>query len=173
VLAEAEGGAAKTLESLGISLQAVRAQLEELIGHGDTVSAEPLPFAPRAKKVFELALREAVQLGDNAIGTEHILLALVREGEGVAAQVLRQFGADLDQVVSLRREARGRLSDPPPTEAPAAREARQGFGKRFVPARCASCGVSSPDCGTLFTRPSGVLVCEHCIPTDPPDSPPV
>src|ERR687889_348967 len=95
---EGEGVAAKALESLGISLEAVRAQVEEIIGQGQQAPSGHIPFTPRAKKVLELSLREALQLGHNYIGTEHILLGLIREGEGVAAQVLVKLGADLTRV---------------------------------------------------------------------------
>ncbi|HLF40532.1 MAG TPA: ATP-dependent Clp protease ATP-binding subunit [Acidimicrobiia bacterium] len=95
---EGEGVAAKALESLGISLEAVRAQVEEIIGQGGSSPSGHIPFTPRAKKVLELSLREALQLGHNYIGTEHILLGLIREGEGVAAQVLVKLGADLSRV---------------------------------------------------------------------------
>jgi ATP-dependent Clp protease ATP-binding subunit ClpC len=95
---EGEGVAAKALESLGISLEGVREQVEEIIGQGQTAPAGHIPFTPRAKKVLELSLREALQLGHNYIGTEHILLGLIREGEGVAAQVLQKLGADLNRV---------------------------------------------------------------------------
>ena len=95
---EGEGVAAKGLESLGISLEAVRAQVEEIIGQGQQAPSGHIPFTPRAKKVLELSLREALQLGHNYIGTEHILLGLIREGEGVAAQVLVKLGADLSRV---------------------------------------------------------------------------
>src|SRR6187397_3357454 len=95
---EGEGVAAKALESLGISLEAVREKVEETIGPAGTAASGAPPFTPRAKKVLELSLREALQLGHNYIGTEHILLGLVREGEGVAAQVLFKRGADLDRV---------------------------------------------------------------------------
>ena len=95
---EGEGVAAKALESLGISLEAVRAQVEEIIGQGQQAPSGHIPFTPRAKKVLELSLREALQLGHNYIGTEHILLGLIREGEGVAAQVLVKLGADLNRV---------------------------------------------------------------------------
>src|SRR3712207_6220983 len=95
---EGEGVAAKALESLGISLEAVRAQVEEIIGQGQQAPSGHIPFTPRAKKVLELSLREALQLGHNYIGTEHILLGLIREGEGVAAQVLVKLGADLSRV---------------------------------------------------------------------------
>jgi ATP-dependent Clp protease ATP-binding subunit ClpC len=95
---EGDGIAAQALESLGISLEAVRDRVEEKIGpSGSDLTGSP-PFTPRAKKVLELSLREALQLGHNHIGTEHILLGLVREGEGVAAQVLVGLGADLLRV---------------------------------------------------------------------------
>jgi ATP-dependent Clp protease ATP-binding subunit ClpC len=97
---EGEGVAAKALESMGISLDAVRAQVEEIIGQGQQAPSGHIPFTPRAKKVLELSLREALQLGHNYIGTEHILLGLIREGEGVAAQVLVKLGADLNRVRS-------------------------------------------------------------------------
>ena len=95
---EGEGVAAKALESLSISLEAVRAQVEEIIGQGGSSPSGHIPFTPRAKKVLELSLREALQLGHNYIGTEHILLGLLREGEGVATQVLVKLGADLGKV---------------------------------------------------------------------------
>ena len=95
---EGEGVAAKSLESLSISLEAVRAQVEEIIGQGGSSPSGHIPFTPRAKKVLELSLREALQLGHNYIGTEHILLGLLREGEGVATQVLVKLGADLGKV---------------------------------------------------------------------------
>ncbi len=94
LLRERDGIAAKALASLGISLEAVRAQVEEIIGRGTAAPTGHIPFTPRAKKVMELSLREALQLGHNYIGTEHILLGLLREGEGVAAQVLVKLGAD-------------------------------------------------------------------------------
>jgi ATP-dependent Clp protease ATP-binding subunit ClpC len=95
---EGEGVAAKSLESLGVSLESVRSQVEEIIGQGQQAPSGHIPFTPRAKKVLELSLREALQLGHNYIGTEHILLGLIREGEGVAAQVLVKLGADLNRV---------------------------------------------------------------------------
>ena len=95
---EGEGVAAKALDSLSINLDAVRQQVEEIIGQGQAAPTGHIPFTPRAKKVLELSLREALQLGHNYIGTEHILLGLIREGEGVAAQVLQKLGADLNRV---------------------------------------------------------------------------
>jgi ATP-dependent Clp protease ATP-binding subunit ClpC len=99
LLRESDGVAGRTLDALGISLPAVRARVEEIIGR----SSEPLPggqmpFTPRAKKVLELSLREAINLGHNYIGTEHLLLGLIREGEGVAPQVLVGMGAELTAV---------------------------------------------------------------------------
>lgn len=98
LILEGEGVAAKAIENLGISLEDVRLQVEKIIGRGEATSMGHIPFTPRAKKVLELSLREALQLGHNYIGTEHILLGLIREGEGVAARVLINLGADLERV---------------------------------------------------------------------------
>jgi ATP-dependent Clp protease ATP-binding subunit ClpC len=122
---EGEGVAAKALESLGISLEAVRQQVEEIIGQGQSEPTVHIPFTPRAKKVLELSLREALQLGHNYIGTEHILLGLIREGEGVGAEVLTKQGATLDRVrlqlmeliTSAPPEA-GLAEEPSPEEGP-------------------------------------------------------
>ena len=95
---EGEGVAAKSLENLGISLDAVREQVQEIIGQGQQAPPGQIPFTPRGKEVLELSLREALQLGHTYIGTEHILLGLIREGEGVAAHVLHKLGADLNRV---------------------------------------------------------------------------
>jgi hypothetical protein len=98
LISEGGGVAARALESLGIGLDAVRQQVEEIIGQGQQAPSGHIPFTPRAKKVLELSLRESMQLGHTYIGTEHILLGLVREGDGVAAQVLVRLGADLNRV---------------------------------------------------------------------------
>jgi ATP-dependent Clp protease ATP-binding subunit ClpC len=95
---EGQGVAAEALESLGISLDAVRQQVEQIIGQGQQAPSGKIPVTPRAKKVLELSLREALALGHNYIGTEHILLGLVREGDGVAARVLVDLGGDLNRV---------------------------------------------------------------------------
>ena len=120
---EGEGVAARALESLGISLDAVRQQVQEIIGQGEEAPSGHIPFTPRAKKVLELSLREALQLGHNYIGTEHILLGLIREGDGVAAQVLVKLGADLNrvrqQVIQLLHGYQGKELEPgrwPPRE---------------------------------------------------------
>ncbi len=118
LLSEREGVAGEALRSLGISLEAVRHDVEEIIGKGKSGPSGQIPFTPRAKKVLELSLREALQLGHNYIGTEHILLGLVREGEGVAAQVLVKRGAGLttvrEHVVELVRQRPP--GEPPPGE---------------------------------------------------------
>ena len=144
---EGEGVAAKALESLGISLEAVRAQVEEIIGHGGHAPSGHIPFTPRAKKVLELSLREALQLGHNYIGTEHILLGLIREGEGVAAQVLVKLGADLSRV---RQQVIQLLSG----YAGAKEGAPQGGGAVTDSAEAArSCSTSS-DATSLSSRPT-------------------
>jgi ATP-dependent Clp protease ATP-binding subunit ClpA len=97
VIRQGDSVAARALESLGISLQAVRREVEEIIGQSQQVPSEVIPFTPRSKKVLELALRESLQLGDNYIGPEHILLGLIRESDGVAAQVLVKLGAGLSR----------------------------------------------------------------------------
>jgi ATP-dependent Clp protease ATP-binding subunit ClpA len=122
---EGEGVAARALESLGISLDAVRQQVEEIIGRGQQAPSGHIPFTPRAKKVLELSLRESQQLSHNYIGTEHILLGLIREGNGVAAQVLVKLGAQLNlvrqQVIQL---VHGRQAEERVSAASAARELR-------------------------------------------------
>jgi hypothetical protein len=119
LLREEEGLAARVLESLDITVEEVRAQVARIVGQGDEVTTGQIPFTPRAKKVLELALREALSLGHNYIGTEHILLGLVRENEGVAARILLDFDADADVV---RDEVIRALSSPswsgPPTHVP-------------------------------------------------------
>ena len=163
LIREQDGIAAKALESLNISLEDVHAQVEDLIGKGTFVPTGHIPFTPRAKKVLELSLREALQLGHNYIGTEHILLGLIREGEGVAAQVLLNLGADLEKVRSAviqllsghygkqaeaGEERRGgggavdaRRVRPQPHAAGARRQARPGHRSRATrsSASCRSC----------------------------------
>ena len=133
LISEQEGVAARTLDQLGISLDAVRGKVEGIIGAGGDVPSGHIPFTPRAKKVLELSLREALQLGHNYIGTEHILLGLIREGEGVAAQVLVNLGAELAAVrqgviqqLSGYKAGQGRPGGPGPgpRETPAVAKAR-------------------------------------------------
>jgi ATP-dependent Clp protease ATP-binding subunit ClpA len=126
LLREGEGVAAKALESLGLHLEAVRHQVEEIIGKGQQVPSGHIPFTPRAKKVLELSLREALQLGHDYIGTEHILLGLLSEGEGVAAQVLVRLGADLkrvrQQVIQVLHSGQGEAAGAGPRRVMATRE---------------------------------------------------
>jgi ATP-dependent Clp protease ATP-binding subunit ClpC len=133
---EGEGVAAKALESLGISLEAVRQQVEEIIGQGQSAPTGHIPFTPRAKKVLELSLREALQLGHNYIGTEHILLGLIREGEGVAAQVLQKLGADLNrvrqQVIQLLSGYTGGKEAVPGEQAPQGSMVLDQFGRNLT-----------------------------------------
>jgi hypothetical protein len=117
-----EGLAARLLESLGIGIEDVRAQVARIIGQGDEMPTGQIPFTPRAKKVIELSLREAMALKHDYIGTEHILLGIVRENEGVAARILLDFDADADTV---RNEVIRMLSGSPVGEKPPRRSARR------------------------------------------------
>ncbi len=113
LLREEEGLAARVLEGLDVTLEEARAQVVRIVGRGDEVGEGQIPFTPRAKTVLELSLREAMGLGHNYIGTEHILLGLVRENEGVGAEILRDFDADPE---TIRREVVGIASGPAPGE---------------------------------------------------------
>ena len=137
LLREEEGLAARVLESLDITVERVRAQVVRIVGSGEEVTSGQIPFTPRAKKVLELALREALSLGHNYIGTEHILLGLVRENEGVAARILLDFDADSEKI---RNEVIRMLSGPrrPPPgrwlRAPAPGSGRAGRGQEVLEA---------------------------------------
>src|ERR671914_788127 len=126
LLREEEGLAARVLESLDITVERVRSQVVRIVGSGEEVTAGQIPFTPRAKKVLELALREALSLGHNYIGTEHILLGLVRENEGVAARILLDFDADSEKI---RNEVIRMLSGPGGRQRAGA-GAQQGEGKK-------------------------------------------
>jgi ATP-dependent Clp protease ATP-binding subunit ClpC len=147
---EGDGVAARALASLEISLEAVRGRVEEIIGQGQAAPTGHIPFTPRAKKVLELALREALQLGHTYIGTEHILLGLVREGEGIAAQVLVELGAGLERVRQVViDQLAGYAAGPEPgrsggaemTAAVSEPEAVETLPARDVPT-CGTCGSS-------------------------------
>jgi ATP-dependent Clp protease ATP-binding subunit ClpC len=127
LLREEEGLAARVLESLDITVERVRAQVVRIVGSGEEVTSGQIPFTPRAKKVLELALREALSLGHNYIGTEHILLGLVRENEGVAARILLDFDADSEKI---RNEVIRMLSGPGGRQGRAAAQGQQGEGKK-------------------------------------------
>ena len=106
LLREQEGLASRVLESLGIAIDEVRGQVARIVGQGEDVTSDVIPFTPRAKKVLELALREALSLGHNFIGTEHVLLGIVRENSGVASRILLDFGADAEAVRARTAELR-------------------------------------------------------------------
>jgi ATP-dependent Clp protease ATP-binding subunit ClpC len=136
---EGEGIAALALAQLDISLERIRSDVEAIVGRGSKPQSGHIPFTPRAKKVLELSLREALQLGHSYIGTEHILLGLVREGEGVAAQVLERLGADLDRV----RETVVELL--PGSSESAGRSPRRRRGRRIVEEEPSGSPVASED----------------------------
>jgi ATP-dependent Clp protease ATP-binding subunit ClpC len=127
LLREEEGLAARVLESLDITVERVRAQVVRIVGSGEEVTSGQIPFTPRAKKVLELALREALSLGHNYIGTEHILLGLVRENEGVAARILLDFDADSEKI---RNEVIRMLSGPGGRRQGQGAAGQQGEGKK-------------------------------------------
>src|SRR5688500_13552611 len=127
LLREEEGLAARVLESLDITVERVRAQVVRIVGSGEEVTSGQSPFTPRAKKVLELALREALSLGHNYIGTEHILLGLVRENEGVAARILLDFDADSEKI---RNEVIRMLSGPGGRRSGSGQGQAAGEGKK-------------------------------------------
>jgi len=129
LIREGEGVAAKALEALGISLDTVRQQVEQIIGQGQQAPSGHIPFTPRAKKVLELSLRESQQMGHNYIGTEHILLGLIHPGDGVARQVLVKLGADPNRV---RQQVIRLLQEHSAEESVSARSAAQEL--RLLPA---------------------------------------
>jgi len=145
LLREEDGLAARALAAMGIGLDVVRREVRQIIGPGEGQEAGHIPFTPRAKKVLELSLREALTLGHNYIGTEHILLGLVREGEGVAAQVLMKMGADLNrvrqEVIILlhgqREEEPGAAETPGESPAPEERPHPSTAGHLSQPVRVA------------------------------------
>ena len=141
-----DGLAAKALTSLGVSLEPARRQVEEIIGQGQGIIPGHIPFTPRAKKVLELSLREALQLGHNYIGTEHILLGLIREGEGVAAQVLQKLGADLNRV---RQTVVQLLSEYVELAEPSGAEAVGAFTEGVSPTS-EPLGDDAPTCPNCF-----------------------
>jgi ATP-dependent Clp protease ATP-binding subunit ClpC len=176
LLAEHEGVASRALESLEVSLATARAQVEKIIGRGGSAPSDQIPFTPRAKKVLELSLRESLQLGHNYIGTEHILLGLVAEGEGVAAQVLGKLGVDLDRARAEVLELLGDGTEPPDASglhpvvsAPAESETEEW---QVVPRsrppgevgmrRCVFCGRGAVEVETLVVAPRA-CICGDCL----------
>ena len=169
LIQEVEGIAAQALRELDISLKAAREKVAETIGVQVTSASGSPPFTPRAKKVLELALREALQLGHSYIGTEHLLLGVVREGEGVGAQVLISLGADLSavrqRVIRLLAEAHGVVPSgvdtglSPRPLAPGSRTA--GFRRTGLVA-CSFCGLAPPESGQLIAG-DNAFICERCV----------
>jgi hypothetical protein len=161
---EADGVAARALAQMGISVDHVREKVEEIVGPAGMAHGGSPPFTPRAKKVLELSLREALQLGHNYIGTEHILLGLVREGEGVAAQVLVMLGGDLTQVRQSVMQVLGGESGPGEGGPwrPTTRRAAGGVVRRAGIVGCSFCHRQPPDTGKLVAG-TDAFVCEHCI----------
>jgi hypothetical protein len=163
-ISEDDGVAARALESLDISLAAARSKVQETIGVAATAPLESPPFTPRAKKVLELALREALQLGHSYIGTEHILLGLVREGEGVAAQVLISLGADLGRV---RQQViwfmSGQGGEPDLSTEPASRHEIRALRAIVRPEPwCSLCGRELWEFDHFVSARSGAI-CSECI----------
>lgn len=161
LIQEGEGVAARALAELGVSLEGARAEVEEMIGlPGVRPSGSP-PFTPRAKKVLELSLRESVQLGHSYIGTEHVLLGLVREGEGVGAQVLVSLAGDPDRVrQQVMRILPGSGGGDPTGQATVPPRVLRAGDPRVV--LCSFCGRGSPDSGQLVSG-THAYICEHCI----------
>ena len=126
LLRDQEGLAARVLDSFQVTVEEVRAQVARIVGEGEEVTTGQIPFTPRTKKVLELSLREALSLGHNYIGTEHILLGIVRENEGVAARILLDFGADAERV---RNEVIRMLSDPGRTSMETASAVSESSGR--------------------------------------------
>ncbi len=167
---ESDGIAARALAELDISLDVVREKVEEMIGPSVSAPVGSPPFTPRAKKVLELALREALRLGHNYIGTEHMLLGLVREGEGVAAQVLVSLGADF---VSVRQHVVALLSGTEQSEGPGGtwgpRVSLQRFGARRTLGRSPGGHPTCSFCGRdlwevkRYVSASEVMICEECV----------
>jgi len=166
LLDEGEGVAAQALTQLGISREDVRRGVQEILKLPETVHTDSTPFTLRAKKVLELSLREALQLGDSDIDTEHLLLGIVREGEGVAAQVLVSLGADLlrvrQTVVQLLRGPSAEEATPQVGQLSATTStvtAREPGARGMA---CSFCGRRPPHSGQLFSG-TDASICEHCV----------
>jgi hypothetical protein len=160
LIQEEDGVASVALVQLGISLEDVRARVHDVVGASITGGSGSPPFTPRAKKVLELALREALQLGHNYIGTEHILLGLVREGDGVAAHVLVGLGLDLTQV---RQQVLRLLSGHGGTGSEITQDASPGTPRFGGIVACSFCGRRPPDSGRLVSGRGGAFICQRCL----------
>ena len=164
---EGEGIAAQVLESAGISLEAARAKVAAIVGPGASSPSGHIPFTPRAKKVLEMALREAIQLGDNFIGTEHLLLGLLREGQGVAVDVLQNSGADLrrlrEQVIDLAGGQRTTLFEAEEPDRPGRLKPEiQPSSSARASLHCSFCNEPQDRVAKLIAGP-GVYICDRCV----------
>jgi len=169
LLGERDGVAARALATLEITPEGVLEMVQEIVGSAGTVPTGSPPFTPRAKKILELALREALQLGHNYIGTEHMLLGVVREGEDVAAQILVHFVGDLGRVrhaVMQLLVSQGGPEETRPVEQVELRQrgwiSRSPGGTRARIVWCSFCGRRPPDAGQLVSS-ADAFICEHCI----------
>lgn len=160
---EGDGVAAKALASLDITLEAVREKVEQTIGMASSMPASSPPYTPRAKKVLELSLREALQLHHSYIGTEHLLLGLVREGEGVAAQVLISLGADLGRVRQRVILLMSGNDYEPDLASRTAGVALEFHGEVAKLVACSFCGQQPPMTGPVVSGEKGAFICSHCV----------
>lgn len=158
LISEGEGVAAKALESLGVSLEAVRAKVEQTIGIAERAPRGSPLFTPRAKKVLELSLREALQLGHSYIGTEHILLGLVREGEGTASRILIGLGAEPGAVrIRVIDTMSGHIPNPEPGTSPT-----ESSRHLWQSVTCSFCGRQHPDSVKVVVH-GNAAICEPCV----------
>jgi hypothetical protein len=154
---EGEGVAARALDQVGVSLDEARRQVEEMVGAAGAAPPGSPPFTARAKRVMELALREALQLGHNYIGTEHLLLGLIREGDGVASRVLTGLGVDLGH---LRSEVLHLLSGFQSAALPGQKPLLRRYGELVA---CSFCGRRPPESGRLVSGRGRAYICELCL----------
>jgi hypothetical protein len=162
LIREEDGIAAKALQRMGIALEDARAKVAEMIGLSDSTPPTGPPFTPRAKKVLELALREALQLGHNHIGTEHMLLGVVREGEGVGAQVLVNLGAGLAETRMTVLSMLNQAASAPDRPQDLPRRAPRVASDRGLVLRCSFCNQEPPATGRMIVG-TNAFICEHCI----------
>ena len=163
LIREEDGTASRVLNQLDISLDAVRSGARGSVGLGGGPPTGSPPFTPRAKKVMELSLREALQLGHHSIGTEHLLLGLVREGEGVGAQILVGIGVTLAEVRQQTvRQLAGLEGNAPSERLPSPSTGRSSAATRAKVVVCSFCGLSPPESGQLVSG-DNAFICENCV----------
>ncbi len=164
LLREQEGLAARVLESLDITVERVREQVVQIVGPGEEATTGQIPFTPRAKKVLELANREALSLG-HYIGTEHVLLGLLRESEGVAVRILLDLNADAEKIraSTIALVSRSAVS---PGGAQEVKDAtrptiNRETGRKYL--LCSFCGKTQEQVERLIAGPGGVYICNECV----------